>query len=122
MWYCLWRKWGLKMTLNEVLQLIVGSGGLLGIAYLVFKTGRIIERIDNMDKKIVTLGEKIDSVSQELKETRKDIHSIDIRLAVLEAENIFYNCIPEPNIRSEAAKNVWKKRKQKILQVQEAQS
>jgi peptidoglycan hydrolase CwlO-like protein len=39
------------MEIIQVVELIIGSGGLLSIFYLIFKTGAIVERIKNNEKK-----------------------------------------------------------------------
>lgn len=81
------------------LNLIIGSSGLLGIAYLVFKLGRLTQKIDSefhyignkfvdvekkMDSRFLDLEKKIDKVIVGLEELKKDVTSLDMRLGKLE--------------------------------------
>lgn len=102
--------------------LILGSGGLAGLAFMIYKIGRYAQKFESnfqlIDKRFDEVDKKFEEVKLELKEIKNRIHSVDVRLSVLESENIFYNCIPDPNIRSEAAKEMWRRKKQKKLELQ----
>lgn len=58
----------------EMWQMIVGSGGILGIAvgviFLVFRTGRIVQKIETIDS---TLKEFKNEVNEELRDVRQEI-------------------------------------------------
>ena len=93
-------------------QFLLGSGGLLGLGYLIFKFGRFTQKFDTF---VISTTARFDSLEVDLKEIKKNIHSIDVRLSILESETIMYNMIPDNNARSNAAKESWKRRKQKQL-------
>jgi hypothetical protein len=90
-------------------SLILGSSGLAGVAYLIFKMGQFIQKFESFTKEV---NKKFDSLESEQKEIKNYLVSIDIRLSVLEAEHIIYNAIPDANVRSEAAKERWRKKKE----------
>ena len=100
-------------------QFLIGSGGLLGLGYLIFKFGRFTQKFDTFvistTARFDSIDSRFNSVDIELKGIRKDLHSIDVRLSILEAETIMCNAMPDNNSRSAAAKEMWKKRKQKQL-------
>jgi hypothetical protein len=45
------------MTAMEIFQLIAGSGGLVGLALIFFRTGKIVQKIESMEKKIDKIEE-----------------------------------------------------------------
>lgn len=95
------------MTLNEILQLILGSSGLLGIAFLIFRTGRIVEKIDGLDKSVTGLEASI-------QELRHDVSDIKERVSFIESFVFFSEFKAESNNpRSIAAKKMWERRKMK---------
>jgi hypothetical protein len=102
-------------------RLLIESGVLATVLYIAFKAGGFAQRFLNIENKIYDLDKKIDKnfgdVNGEVKEIKEILHSIDIRLVVLEAENVFYNAVPDVNVRSEAAKEMWRRRKQKQISV-----
>jgi hypothetical protein len=57
----------------EWLQLIMGSGGLLGVFILIFRTGKIVERIDNLEE-----------MKKDVKEIKTTMNSMAIQIAKLE--------------------------------------
>jgi len=90
-------------------SLILGSSGLAGVAYLIFKMGQITQKFESFVKQV---DKRLDSIEAEQKEIKNYLVSIDIRLSVIEAENIVYNTISDSNVRSEAAKERWRKKKE----------
>lgn len=115
------------MTTAEIIEIVIGSGGVLGITFIIFRMGALVEKIKHMDGRIDTLDKKIEAkfekVDGRFDKIENGIRSIDVRLSVLEAKTIIYNMIKDPNSknevyknrRSEAAKNRWeKKRAQQI--------
>ena len=64
MWYSLWRKTRMNMTTNEIIQLILGSGGIIGgVAFLVsriFRTGKIVQNIN-------AIGQDLSELKVEMK-------------------------------------------------------
>lgn len=65
------------MTLAQIIQISLGSGGVIGIFYLIFKMGKIVQKIETLDK-------KTDLISNEIKEIRKDISVTDHRISRME--------------------------------------
>jgi esterase/lipase len=123
------------MQLIEILSIVIGSGGVIGFAAAFIRMGKVLEKVESHDKYFEKIDERfqmseekmsdhyrshqneLERSMREINETFKRIdahlHSIDIRLAVLEAEQLWYNTEPDFNTRSEAAKAMWKKRKAK---------
>jgi septal ring factor EnvC (AmiA/AmiB activator) len=112
------------MQTLEIVKLCMGSGGLLGIGFMIFKLGRFAENFINfkgsvnkdfekMDKKFDSIEKRFDKVDFEIKEIRRDIYDVKERITYLDAETILYNTITDPNSRSEAAKRSWVRRKAK---------
>jgi uncharacterized Ntn-hydrolase superfamily protein len=65
------------MEIENIIQIIIGSGGVLGIAFLVFRTGRIVEKIESSDK-------KISEIKDDIKEVRRTLNLIEIQIGKLE--------------------------------------
>ena len=126
------------MTLIEIIQLVVGSGGLIGIAFLIFRMGRIVEKIvtTNADLKelkedvkkefekvrsdiksnIASVGGELLMVREDIKRMQVDVSDVKERVAFIEAFVFFSEFKAESNnSRSEAAKKMWERRKMKKL-------
>jgi len=100
------------MEINEVLHLIFGSGGLAGVLFLIFRTGRIVQKIDHLDKDLHTLKVDVNGI-------KNDVSDIKERVAFIESFVFFSEFRAESNNpRSEAAKRMWDRRKSKKLEVQ----
>jgi len=97
------------MEINEVLHLIFGSGGLAGVLFLIFRTGRIVQKIDHLDKDLHTLKVDVNGI-------KNDVSDIKERVAFIESFAEFR--AESNNPRSEAAKRMWDRRKSKKLEVQ----
>lgn len=63
-------------------HLILGSGGFVGIAYLVFKIGSLVERIKNNEKKQEAFEKNIDDRFNKMDEK---FHRLDERLGRIES-------------------------------------
>lgn len=50
----------------EILNLILGSGGILGIGFLVFRTGKIVKTVENLEKKVDKLEQKTEEGFKEV--------------------------------------------------------
>jgi len=116
------------MTNFEVWQMIIGSGGILGIiagiVFLVFRTGRIVEKINTIEIKMNTTDEKLEIFKKEIREDirrlQSDISDIKERVTFMEAFMFFSEFKAESgNSRSELMKESWKKRKMKQLEAKE---
>lgn len=104
------------MNLAEVIQLIIGSGGLFGVLLLIFRTGRIVERISSIEKSIYGLKDDIQEVRIDIKEIRNDISDLRERVAGIEMSTIFLQVNPNPPSRSDVAKKMWEKRRAKQVE------
>lgn len=79
------------MTGLETIHLILGSSGLLGIVFLIFRTGRIVEKVDR-------LGLDLGSLKTEIKELRTDVADVKERVAFMESFVFFRNSRRRPTI------------------------
>ena len=61
----------------EIVQLIIGSGGLIGVLILIFRTGRIVEKLDSLDRSACEMKLDIKCINAKL-------GTIDIQIAKLE--------------------------------------
>lgn len=109
------------MTTIEIIQLVIGSGGALGIAFLVFRSGRTVEKIDNLGRYITKLEDSLKSeireVRADLKELRVDVADVKERVSFMESFVFFSEIQAESNNpRSDAAKKMWERRKMKKLE------
>lgn len=76
------------MTNIEFINTLLGSGGILGVAVIVFKLGRSAEKIDYISDKINKLIEnndnKLSAILSEIKECNKKLNETHDRLTRLE--------------------------------------
>lgn len=122
----------------ELWQMIIGSGGLLGIAigvvFLVFRTGRIVQKIDAFDSdftemksdfkelktNVVELKVDVRGLQSNVKGLQSDVSEIKERVTFMETFIFFSEFKAETNgSRSEMMKEVWKKRRMKQVAVKE---
>jgi hypothetical protein len=100
-----------NMSLNEILQLILGSSGLLGVTFLIFRTGRIVEKVENLGNQLSKLDHDL---KNDIKELKNDVTDIKERVSFMESFIFFSEFKAESNgSRSEAAKRMWEKRRMK---------
>jgi Sec-independent protein translocase protein TatA len=69
------------MTILEIVQLVIGSGGLLGLLgtvfFLVFRTGKIVEKINFIGKEVSDLrGEMKSDMSSLRSELKSDVSTL----------------------------------------------
>lgn len=100
------------MTTADTIQLILGSGGILGIlvgfAFLVFRTGKIVQMINVLGK--------------DVNELKTDVKDIRERVVYMEAFMFFSEFKGEPttnNTHSDRMKKAWEKRRTKQVEVRE---
>ncbi len=60
-------------------QIIPYVGGLVALFGLFRNAGKYIQKLNN-------LIEKVDTISMEIKELRRDVHNIDKRVAIVESK------------------------------------
>lgn len=94
------------MTTFEIIQLFIGSGGLIGILIIAFHMGKFSNKIESMDKKIDQLEnalekkihkvetaisdynkmhqQEFDFLKQETKEMQRTLHNIQVQVGKLE--------------------------------------
>lgn len=102
---------GAFMTTAETIQLVLGSGGilgiLLGIAFLIFRTGKIVQTIS--------------AIGKDVNDLKNDVRDIRERVVYIEAVMFFSGLKDEPvtpaNVHSERMKKSWEKRRSKQLEI-----
>ena len=97
----------------EMYAVVVAGFGLFYGMMRNFKND-ILGRFDKIDS-------RFDRIDRDLKEIRSDITEVKERLAYLEAANIYTMPLDPiiPNPRSQAAKEMWARRRQKKLEKQD---
>ena len=68
----------------EILSLLIGSGGFLGVLLMVFRMGKLVKACEHTAEKVSELGDEIKEVKEEIKEMRKDINDIKVQIGKLE--------------------------------------
>lgn len=68
------------LQIKDIFQIAVGSGGLLGVLYLIFKTGKLVQVVEDQGKRFEKIDTKLDDI-------QKDIKSIEARMSRMEGEN-----------------------------------
>ena len=75
--------------MDEIFWKVIGSAGILGMlgafSLIIFRTGKLVEKIDHLSKKMDQTNERIDKISLDISAVRTDITLIDRRLTRLEA-------------------------------------
>jgi hypothetical protein len=105
------------MTVLEVIQLVLGSGGVVGILLLIYKLGRVIERIEYLGRDIYKVHEEIGATRATLREVKNEILDVKERVSFIESFVFFSEIQAESNNpRSDAAKKMWERRKMKKLE------
>lgn len=118
--------------------MISGMAAIFGLVYATFrnlksdlkdKFDKIDSRFDKIDLRfekvdliIDKVNSRFDQVHAEFKEIRLDLTEIKERMAFLEAANIYTMPLQpsEPNPRSQAAREMWKRRRQKSLETKKS--
>ena len=74
------------------------------------------KRFEQINKRFDKIDENFKEVHLEIKEIRHDISDVKERLAFIEASTFFIEISPDPRKRSESAKRMWEKRKERQLE------
>lgn len=69
-----------NMTGFEITQVVLSSGVAGGVIYLIFFSGKFMERISNIEV-------KVNAIESEIKEIKTDVSDIKVRLGKLEQKN-----------------------------------
>ena len=82
----------------EILSLIIGSGGLIGIFYVIFKMGKLVssfegsfklieerfkhieERFKHLDEKFERIEKKVDTIASDIKNLTSRVDRLEVRL------------------------------------------
>lgn len=83
------------MTWVDIIQLLIGSGGLLGIGVLFFKMGRFAEKVDGLafqmtkgfaevDKRFGAVDKRFDKIECDINDIKENTKDIEIQLGILE--------------------------------------
>lgn len=113
------------MTTFDIIHLILGSGGGIGILIIIFKMGKATQRFNNLENQVKDLAVKMDQgftgLNSKIDKVKDEVNAINIRLSILEAETVIFNMIPEPNRRSEAAtrRHAKKREERQLIAAQE---
>jgi DNA anti-recombination protein RmuC len=115
------------------LNIIIGSSTLLGALVSMWalftrfsdklekRFDKIDERFDKIDQRFEKVDQKFEKIEQEIhtgfSEIRKDLSEVKERISFLEASSIYTMPLEPvyPNPRSQAAKEMWKRRRQKSI-------
>lgn len=124
------------MTNLDIIHLLLGSGGLLGILisliFFSFRTGKIIQQINTLDADVKELRketreefwkirkenkDELENVRMDIRSVQANVSDVKERVTFMETFIFFSEFTAESNNpRSEAAKEMWKRRKQKTLE------
>jgi peptidoglycan hydrolase CwlO-like protein len=94
------------MTTVEIIQLFIGSGGLIGIVFLFFRMGKFAQKVENLensviefkgqvksafldtsdqiDKKFDELDKRFDKIETDIKELDHSLTNIKVQIGKLE--------------------------------------
>lgn len=96
--------------LRENLPMFIATGSLIAFFWRFFD-----KKFERIDRQFERIDGQFDRVYDELKDIRNDLWDIKERVTFLEAQTIMFNAVPDVNVRSEAAKKTWERRKAKQL-------
>ena len=69
------------MTTVEIIELILGSGGLIGICIVIFRMGKIVQNIETLDE---NCKKNFSEMRADIKEIRQGINVIEVQIGKLE--------------------------------------
>lgn len=69
------------MTIAEIIQIFIGSGGLLGILILTFRMGKVVQKIDTLEK---TCSENFAEIKTDIKDMKARISAVELQIGRLE--------------------------------------
>lgn len=65
------------MTTFEIVQLVIGSGLIIGVIRLIFSAGKFSKSFEHIEK-------RFDRIETDLKEINKDLRTLDSRISRIE--------------------------------------
>ena len=69
------------MNAKEIIELVLGSGGLISILILVFRMGKVVQKIEELE----TSSEKnFSEIKSDIKQIRTSINSMEVQIGKLE--------------------------------------
>jgi hypothetical protein len=72
------------MTTFEILQLAIGSGSILGVIVLVFRTGKMVQKFEDFTSKFLIIETKLNSIDTEIKKVNDKLEGQGNRLTAIE--------------------------------------
>lgn len=83
------------MTTVDIIQLLIGSGGLLGLVIMFFRMGRFAEKVDNLCKKVDgfdhsceynfrEMRSDLKKIGSEISEVKASINELEVQMGILE--------------------------------------
>jgi predicted nucleic acid-binding Zn-ribbon protein len=76
------------MTTFEIIQIFLGSGGLIGILFLFFRIGKTAEKIEHLETSMNDLKsvsqQEFDSLKESVREMQRSITKIEVQIGKLE--------------------------------------
>jgi hypothetical protein len=69
------------MTTFEIIQIFIGSGGLLGIIFIFFKMGKFAQKIETLDE---SCKKNFTEIRNDIKEIKHSINALEIQMGKLE--------------------------------------
>lgn len=72
-----WNEKERHMEVFEIIKLVIGSGGVLGVGILIFKAG-------SFAKEMKSMSQKIDKIDVDVCEMKTDIRRLDVRISHIE--------------------------------------
>lgn len=69
------------MEFIDIFKLIIGSGFTWGFVMLVFRSGKVLQKIENMDKKLDLMGNELTHIGTRL--TRLEVRVEERTLRVI---------------------------------------
>lgn len=84
------------MSTNQVIEIILGSGLLTTMIAVIFRTGRVVQKIDNMDQKVDKLDRRLDKLDQKIDMIGKNVQDLNTRVSRIEGHILG---ISDPDIK-----------------------
>lgn len=70
----------MEMTAVQLINLLLGSGGLLGLLIVIFRSGKIVQKIESMDKRLDKMDETLHSLDKGQSEIRIQLGKLETRV------------------------------------------
>ncbi len=68
------------METIEIIQLLIGSAGLIGVGGLIFRTGKIVQNIENIAKDVKEISQKVGELEKGQTEMRVQLGKLETRV------------------------------------------